>query len=156
MNELVRLEQSNLVKETAKEGLDNIVNSYLERISLEGGDVEGDYALCEKYIYMLSEMKAGLKAFVEAEANKYENGTVSKFGVSMQAVDTTRYDFSSNEKWVAQKKAVDEESKKLKDIEAFAKTIKSSVSIVDEDTGEVIQYHPPVRKSNRTIRATIK
>ena len=156
MNELVKLEQSNLVKETAKEGLDNIVSAYLERIAFEGGDVEGDYALCEKYIYMLTEMKSGLKPFVETEANKYENGSLSKFGVTMQAVDTTKYDFSANEKWAEQKKAVDEESKKLKAIEAFTKALKSQTSIVDDETGEVITYYPPVKMSNRTIRASIK
>lgn len=156
MNELIKLEQNSLLKETAKEGLDNIVNSYLERISLEGGDVEGDYALCEKYIYMLTEMKAGLKPFVEKEANKYENSSMSKFGVSMQAVDTTRYDFSNNEKWVKQKKAVDEQSKKLKEIEAFAKTLKSVTTVVDPESGEITEYYPPARNSNRTIRATIK
>jgi hypothetical protein len=156
MNELVKLEQSNLLKETAKEGLDNIVNSYIERISFEGGDVEGDYALCEKYIYMLTEMKNGLKPFVEKEANKYENGTVAKFGVSMQAVDTTKYDFSLNQKWVEQKKAVDEQSKKLKEIEAFVKSIKTSTTVVDQETGEITEYFPPVKNSNRTIRASIK
>lgn len=156
MNELVKLEQSNLIKETAKEGLDNIVNSYIERISFEGGDVEGDYALCEKYIYMLTEMKNGLKPFVETEANKYEGSAVAKFGVSMQAVDTTRYDFSSNEKWIEQKKAVEEQSKKLKDIEAFVKSIKEVTVLVDQETGEITKYFPPVKNSNRTIRASIK
>jgi hypothetical protein len=156
MNELVKLEQSNLVKETAKEGLDNIVNAYIERISFEGGDVEGDYALCEKYIYMLTEMKNGLKPFVETEANKYEGSTVSKFGVSMQAVDTTKFDFSLNQKWVEQKKAVEEQSKKLKEIEAFVKSIKSSTTVVDPETGEITEYFPPVKNSNRTIRASIK
>jgi len=156
MNELVKLEQSNLVKETAKEGLDNIVNAYIERISFEGGDVEGDYALCEKYIYMLTEMKNGLKPFVETEANKYEGSTVSKFGVSMQAVDKTKFDFSLNQKWVEQKKAVEEQSKKLKEIEAFVKSIKSSTTVVDPETGEITEYFPPVKNSNRTIRASIK
>jgi hypothetical protein len=156
MNEIVKLEQSNLLKETAKEGLDNIVSSYLERISFEGGDVEGDYALCEKYIYMLTEMKNGLKPFVETEANKHDNGVVSKFGVTMQAVDTTRYDFSNNEKWAQQKSKVEEETKRLKSIESFSKTLQSKTSVVDEETGEVIEYFPPVRMSNRTIRASIK
>ena len=105
---------------------------------------------------MLTEMKAGLKPFVEKEANKYENSSMSKFGVSMQAVDTTRYDFSNNEKWVEQKKAVDEQSKKLKEIEAFAKTLKSVTTVVDPESGEITEYYPPARNSNRTIRATIK
>jgi hypothetical protein len=51
---------------------------------------------------------------------------------------------------------VDLETKKLKEIEAMAKSLKGKLVVVDEETGETKEFYPPVKTSSTSIRVTIK
>jgi hypothetical protein len=45
---------------------------------------------------------------------------------------------------------------KLKECDTFLKSIKSPTTIVDEDTGEVVTVHPPVKTATSTVQITFK
>lgn len=156
MSELAVLSKANLL-DSDKDSILAIVDNYIEDIAHEGGDILRDWIMCEKYALMIGKLKESLKPYIMDELAKYERNETFKHNCDMKVVNSaTRYDFSSNEAWNRQKQIVDTEINKLKNIEDFIKSLKSEASIVDEDTGEIIKYYPPVKMSSETVRTTIK
>lgn len=155
MNELATLKTSTIVSAN-KEEMTNIVSRYLEDMAYDGGEPLKDLALCRKYIFLLEELEKGLKDFAIKELETYDRNETDVLGTTVKAVDAgVKYDFSESKAWAEQKARVDAESKRLKDIEAFAKTLKSKTTLVDEETGETMEYFPPVKTSSTSIRVTL-
>ena len=155
MNELATLKKSTIVSADKRE-MTNIVSQYLEDMAYNGGEPLKDLALCRKYIFLLEELEKGLKDFAITELESYERNETDVLGTTVKAVEAgVKWDFSASSAWATQKARVDAESKRLKDIEAFAKTLKSKTTVVDEETGETIEYFPPAKSSSTSIRVTL-
>ena len=155
MNELATLKKSSIVS-ADKEQMTNIVSQYLEDMAYNGGEPLKDLALCRKYIFLLEELEKGLKDFAITELESYERNETDVLGTTVKAVEAgVKYDFSETQAWAKQKVIVDTESKRLKEIEAFAKSCKSKTTTVNQDTGEILDYYPPVKTSSTSIRVTL-
>ena len=155
MSELATLKTSGIVSAN-KEEMTNIVSQYLEDMAYNGGEPLKDLALCRKYIFLLEELEKGLKDFAITELETYDRNETDVLGTTVKAVEAgVKYDFSATQAWAKQKVLVDTESKKLKEIEAFVKTLKSKTTVVDEETGETIEYFPPSKSSSTSIRVTL-
>jgi hypothetical protein len=155
MNELAQLKKSTIVS-ADKEQITNIVSQYLEDMAYNGGEPLKDLALCRKYIFLLEELEKGLKDFAITELESYERNETDVLGTTVKAVEAgVKYDFSETQAWAKQKVIVDTESKRLKEIEAFAKSCKSKTTTVNQDTGEILDYYPPVKTSSTSIRVTL-
>jgi hypothetical protein len=155
MNELSTLKKSTIVSADKRE-MTNIVSQYLEDMAYNGGEPLKDLALCRKYIFLLEELEKGLKDFAITELESYERNETDVLGTTVKAVEAgVKWDFSASSAWANQKAKVDAEAKRLKDIEAFAKTLKSKTTVVDEETGETIEYFPPAKSSSTSIRVTL-
>lgn len=134
----------------------NIVSQYLEDMAYNGGEPLKDLALCRKYIFLLEELEKGLKDFAITELETYDRNEADVLGTTVKAVEAgVKWDFSASTAWANQKSRVDAEAKRLKDIEAFAKTLKSKTTVVDEETGEAVEYYPPAKSSSTSIRVTL-
>jgi hypothetical protein len=155
MNELSTLKKSTIVSADKRE-MTNIVSQYLEDMAYNGGEPLKDLALCRKYIFLLEELEKGLKDFAITELETYDRNETDVLGTTVKAVEAgVKYDFSATQAWAKQKVLVDTESKKLKEIEAFVKTLKSKTTVVDEETGEAVEYFPPAKTSSTSIRVTL-
>lgn len=155
MSELATLKKSTIVSADKRE-MTNIVSQYLEDMAYNGGEPLKDLALCRKYIFLLEELEKGLKDFAIKELETYDRNETDVLGTTVKAVEGgVRWDFSESSAWASQKARVDAETKRLKDIEAFAKTLKSKTTVVDEETGETIEYFPPAKTSSTSIRVTL-
>jgi hypothetical protein len=155
MNELATLKSSTIVSAN-KEDMTNIVSRYLEDMAYNGGEPLKDLALCRKYIFLLEELEKGLKDFAITELETYDRNETDVLGTTVKAVEAgVKYDFSETQAWAKQKVLVDTESKKLKEIEAFAKSCKSKTTTVNQETGEMLEYYPPVKTSSTSIRVTL-
>jgi len=155
MFELATLKKTTIVSAN-KEEITNIVSQYLEDMAYNGGEPLKDLALCRKYIFLLEELEKGLKDFAITELETYDRNETDVLGTTVKAVEGgVRWDFSESSAWASQKAKVDAETKRLKDIEAFAKTLKSKTTVVDEETGETIEYFPPAKSSSTSIRVTL-
>ena len=155
MNELATLKTSGIVSAN-KEEMTNIVSRYIEDMAYNGGEPLKDLALCRKYIFLLEELEKGLKDFAITELDTYDRNETDVLGTTVKAVEAgVKYDFSATQAWAKQKVLVDTESKKLKEIEAFVKTLKSKTTVVDEETGEAVEYFPPSKSSSTSIRVTL-
>lgn len=156
MNEISKFKNSPIVS-ADKSGLSDIVSSYLKELAFNGGEPLNDLALCRKYIFILEELEKGLKDYVIAELEKQDNSEALILGTNMKIVETgVKYDYSASKSWIEQKAKVDEEAKKLKEIEGIAKSLKSKMTVVDEITGETYEYFPPSKSSSTSIRVTIQ
>jgi len=155
MNEISKFKTSPIIS-ADKSGLSNMVSSYLEELAFNGGEPLNDLALCRKYIFLLEELEKGIKDYVIKELEKQDNSEALIMGANMKIVETgVKYDYSASKPWVEQKAKIDEETKKLKDIEGIAKSLKSKMTVVDEITGETHEYFPPSKSSSTSIRVTL-
>ena len=105
---------------------------------------------------MLEELEKGLKDFAIKELEAYDRNETDVLGTTVKSVEAgVKWDFSESKAWAEQKSRVDAEAKKLKEIEAFAKSIKSKTTTVNQETGEMLEYYPPVKTSSTSIRVTL-
>ena len=156
MNEIAKFKTSPIVS-ADKQALSDMVSSYLKELAFNGGEPLNDLALCRKYIFLLEELEKGIKDYVIKELEKEDNSESTILGTTMKIVETgVKYDYSASKPWAEQKSKVDEESKKLKDIEGLAKSLKGKMVMVDEGTGETFEYFPPAKTSSTSIRVTIQ
>lgn len=156
MNELALL-KTNPIVSADKEGLSSMVSSYIQDLAFNGGEPLNDLAICRKYIYVLEELEKGLKDYAISELNSFDKQEAEILGASLKVIETgVKNDYSATPSWLFQKEVVDLETKKLKEIEAMAKSLKGKLVVVDEETGETKEFYPPVKTSSTSIRVTIK
>lgn len=156
MNELAELKKT-IIVESNKEQMINIVSSYLESLAFDGGEPLNDLALCRKYIFLLQEIEKGLIPYAINELSKFDRKESSVNNVDLKVVEAgAKSDYSNSIAWVKQKAVVEKENDKLKQIESFAKGLRERAQLLDEETGELVEYFPPTRTSSTTVRATIK
>jgi hypothetical protein len=156
MNEIAKFKTSPIVS-ADKQALSEMVSSYLKELAFNGGEPLNDLALCRKYMFLLEELEKGIKEYVIKELEKQDNSEAIILGTNMKVVETgVKYDYSASKPWAEQKFKLDDESKKLKDIEALAKSLKGKMIMVDEVTGETFEYFPPAKTSSTSIRVTIQ
>lgn len=156
MNELSVLKKQ-AISSSTKEEIANSVSAYLEDIAFNGGNVLDDLAVCRKFIFLLQEMEKGLIPFAITDLGNYDKNETNVNNVDLKVVESgSRYDYTANSAWVKQKAVLDAEADKLKGIESFSKGLRESAKLLDEETGELIEYYPPVKSSSTTIRATLK
>jgi hypothetical protein len=156
MNEIAKFKTSPIVS-ADKQALSEMVSSYLKELAFNGGEPLNDLALCRKYMFLLEELEKGIKEYVIKELEKQDNSEAVILGTNMKVVETgVKYDYSASKPWAEQKFKLDDESKKLKDIEALAKSLKGKMIMVDEVTGETFEYFPPAKTSSTSIRVTIQ
>ena len=156
MNELVKLKDSPILS-ADKAGMVAMVDTYLEDLAMNGGEPLKDLALCRKFIFLLEELEKGLKEYAIAELRGYDREENEVLGATLKVVEAApKFDFSATGSWSEQKKIVESESKKLKEVEAFIKTLKSKTTIVDEETGETHEFFPAAKSRSTTIRVTLK
>jgi len=156
MNELALL-KTNPIVSADKQGLSEMVSSYLKELTFNGGEPLNDLAFIRKYMFLLEELEKGIKEYVIKELEKQDNSEAIILGTNMKVIETgVKYDYSASKSWIEQKSKLEDESKKLKDIEALAKSLKGKMVMVDEITGETFEYFPPSKTSSTSIRVTIQ
>ena len=140
-----------------KQALSSMVDSYIMELAMHGGDPLKDLALCKKYMFLLEELEKGIKSYVIDELDKEEKNQATILGVEMKVVEAgVKFDYSDSKTWVEQKKVVDRETAKLKEIEVFIKSLKTKTTTVDPETGEAVDFFPASRSSSTSVRATIQ
>lgn len=92
-------------------------------------------------------------------AEKYPGEKFEAFGCTMQKGDVyTSYDYASSGDPVYAKlqEIAKQAQAQLKEREAFLKTLKQPLTVVDEGTGEVARLTPPLKKSVAGLKVTVK
>lgn len=96
---------------------------------------------------------------VMREADKYPTNEFEYAGNKLtKSEHGTRYDFSKcdDPTWARCYKIAQEATEQLKERETFLKAVKAPFSLLDEGTGEVVEIHPPTKKSTSGLNVSIK
>lgn len=89
------------------------------------------------------------------ELDLHDKGGTKIAGVKVEQVESgVKYDYSNCELWKQGDAIVQEATQARKEIETRLKTLKKPESILDEETGEIVQLVPPSRKSTTTVKLT--
>jgi len=139
-----------------RESMLEVVSSHIKDVGLNGGNVIEELIAIRKMTFMLDEVEKGIKQYVMNELDTFERNEVERHSSTVKVVESApKYDYSESSIWEKQKAIVDKETEKLKDIEKFLKSLKEKKSMLDEETGEVVECYPPSRSSSSTLRVTL-
>jgi len=108
---------------------------------------------------VIANVKEELRQRVVAEQTKHGKEVMSYQGASFDIREAgIKYDYSqcNDTIWNNLKQQLDDLNHKMKEREAFLKTLKERFTYIDESTGEIITLHPPQRKSTTTYAISWK
>jgi|TARA_R100000479_G_scaffold84485_1_gene40930 hypothetical protein len=120
--------------------------------------IEEPLNLVVKIEFLKKALDDAKKQILEAcidEASKYEKEGASVRGVKIQVKEAgVKYNYSNTELWNETNREIEESKKVLKDLESRLKTVKGTETIVQPETGEVIELNQPTKRSTTTIAIT--
>lgn len=110
-----------------------------------------------KFELFASEIGKHIKEHLFVDLRQNKDSKLTAFGVDFSEMEAgVKYDYTATPSWVALQDQIDALKEKQKEIEATCKTLKSKVSILDEETGELNDFYPPAKSSTTTIKKIIK
>jgi hypothetical protein len=127
---------------------------------IEEGHIDAlSVAMQMKYLQDVMELaKEKLREYVLSELNKYPKGEdITKHGATFQLKEAgVSYDYSGcgHSHYNELKQQIAILNEQCKEIEKFLRTVKDSMTVVDESTGEIITIYAPVKKSTSTYQVT--
>lgn len=137
------------------------VQSFSDQLvfGLQAGDIEPlQFKIFLKGLEKVMEnIKPVLDEMARSEAEKHGK-SFEIMGAKVELREAgTRYDYSScgYPKWERSAAELKAKQEEVKGHEKFLQSLKGSMTIADEDTGEIITIYPPVKKSTSTIQITL-
>jgi len=111
----------------------------------ESGSPEIAFASLTKFEELIKGIKDSIKSSAMFEI---EQGRDYAVGIKLSIMNATRYEYHDLE--------LERLKEKVKDREQFLKSLKSSISVLDETTGEVVVVQPAIKKVTETIKSQWK
>lgn len=108
---------------------------------------------------ILDKAKAEIREKTVSELEKY--GPEAKSGVKIDGISFklketgVRYDYSGTKSWSDKKAEIDVLTDELKAIESTLKSLKGKTTILDEETGELLELLPPIKSSKTSVEITL-
>ena len=142
------------ILDSEKHQLDTLIDVIVNEA--EGYELEA-YITAKKLEYVVKSLIEVLQPMAISEAEKQKGNTL--YGAEVNVKDTgVRYNFSEcgylpYNNLISDKKQIETE---LKGMETLLKSINKKTTIVDEQSGEILEVKPPVRTSGTSIVLTIK
>lgn len=124
---------------------------------VEGGSI--DPLLIKIWMKEITEALETIKPIADSaalsEAEKYGQKSFEKNGYRFELSEFgTKYDYSGtgHPKWNQLSFKAKEINNELKGVEETLKSLKSSITLVDDDSGEIVTVYPPAKKSTSGIK----
>ncbi len=102
---------------------------------------------------------AAIKDQVVAEAEKHNQKTFDHMGCKIEVKEMgVNYDYSAcnDPEWNQANEFIESYKLSIKERQEFLKALKKKETIVNEETGEIIEIFPPVKTSTTSIAVTPK
>jgi P2-related tail formation protein len=142
------------ILDSDKHQLDTLIDVIVNEA--EGYELEA-YITAKKLEYVVKSLIEILQPMAISEAEKQKGNTL--YGAEVNVKDTgVRYNFSEcgylpYNNLISDKKQIETE---LKGMETLLKSINKKTTIVDEQSGEILEVKPPVRTAGTSIVLTLK
>ena len=140
-------------KETIKEHSINLLadldNGYITPLQLA--------AQLKYFEDIIANVKEEVRQRVVAEQSKYGKERMTFKGATFDIKEAgVKYDYShcNDTIWDDLKQQLNDLNDKMKEREAFLKSLKERLTYVDESTGEIVTIYPPQKKSTTTYAIT--
>lgn len=104
-------------------------------------------------------VKDAIKKQVVAEAEKHNQKSFDHMGCKIEVKEMgVKYDYSgcNDAEWNRMKFRFDVYEKAIKNRQEFLKALKKKETLVNEETGEIIEIFPPIKTSTTSIAVTPK
>ncbi len=142
-----------------KSALEKFANSIIQDVKEGRENPLQIKILIKKYEYVLNEIKENIKVNVNTETAKYGDKEFEYGGAKCHYTPVnTEYDFSVCGDSLRQKLFIDsvEANYKLKERETFLKSLTDTITIINEETGEMETISPPQKKQSYGLKVTLK
>jgi thiamine pyrophosphate-dependent acetolactate synthase large subunit-like protein len=140
-----------IIKETSLALLNDIDEGHMHPLQ-----VAAQFKFIEDVI---TNVKEELRQRVISEQSKYGKDAMTYHGATFDIKEAgVKYDYSQCDDtiWNDLKQQLDALNDKMKEREAFLKTLKERFTYINESTGEIITLYPPQKKSTTTYSITWK
>lgn len=142
-----------------KKQLKGIADKMIDKAKEGELDPVQAFSAARKGIDFFKQMEEGLRPIVEkdlklSKGQDYKHNSVLFEG----AVTKTEYDYHATQdrRWIELDAQIKDLTEQKKERETFLKTLKTKLTTVDEDTGEVVEIYPPVKSESFGIKVTLK
>ena len=153
-NSLINFETGKLL-DTSKKEIAEIADKIVNEVDFI--DVTKFSAELAKFKLLADELEKKFKDHLLTDIRKYSGSKMTAFGIEFSEMEGgIKYDYSQTESWNIIQEQIEKLKEKQKGIEAFCRSIKSKTTTVDEETGELADFYPPVKSSTTTIKKVIK
>lgn len=120
---------------------------YHAKVLAEEINASGSAEVAFAKLHKLEEFVKSIKDNIKASAMfEVEQGRNFASGIKMEIMNSTRYEYNDH--------IIDELKTKIKEREAFLKSLKTKVTIVDDETGEVDEAFPAIKRVTETIKCS--
>ena len=153
-NSLINFETGKLL-DTSKKEIAEIADKIVNEVDFI--DVTKFSAELAKFKLLADELEKKFKDHLLTDIRKYSGSKMTAFGIEFSEMEGgIKYDYTQTESWNIIQEQIEKLKEKQKGIEAFCRSIKSKTTTVDEETGELADFYPPVKTSTTTIKKVIK
>lgn len=95
---------------------------------------------------------------INSEASKFSEREINMFGATLEKSEVgTKYDYASTGdiEWEQRDALVNAATNLRKEREAFLRALKEPMTVVNEETGEVTQIRPPLKRSTTFVKVKL-
>lgn len=132
----------------------NFINSTCEELA--NGNI--DPLKLQVFIKAISDIQSGIKKALTDmavdEFEKYGEHKVKMNGYYIEKAKKTSYDYSNTSAWQEYQKTIDECKAEQKSIEDLCKPLTKVKHITDDETGEMIELKPPIKRVTEYLKMT--
>lgn len=147
---------TNSLFDLSKKQIQALVKNTVEHEDL-AGNVLANILKAKKAEEFFKNIQEELKKDALKEAEKHPERVVEVYGAKFEKTSVyTEYDFSNCNDSMLEflQRQFDYDKKKLEERKEFLKSLRESIIVTDEDTGETYKVFPPVRKTTDGLKIT--
>lgn len=142
-----------------KKSLDAFIDYIANTIESGSDDPLKVQAISKKMEYVIEGVKSRIKEQVKTEAAKYGEHPFNYAGCEMHLTPTYTkylYDKCNDPEWWKHQRAEMNAANERKERETFLRSLKGPLTVVDTESGEVVEIYPPVKTQSMGVKTTIK
>lgn len=151
--------QYNTLLEANKERIGDIARSVVHNIQQGETDALRAYIAVKKGSELFKQLEENIKPYAVEKANPPKGGALEMYSCKIEQAEVgVKYDYAHCEDPELDKLTdkIDKYTKQRKEREKFLQALKKDHTYVDEETGDIITIHPPVKSGQMSIKTTIK